>query len=189
MSVCWRRCSYISLRFYLGDHLRRDELGCGDLSRAPGSHPAAVQAPSPDSLCPRLDVEALKVEMEYLRGPADQPARSRSRPQSRKRGNSARDRGTHGSPWHCARWPWVRRKMRRFLERVEMISPSSLGLADSMGMASMDLLRIEDMARAQQGSRRGHSQSGDSAGLVRLRELHPSARSMEPARGAARSMP
>ena len=34
------------------------------------------------------------------------------------------------------------------LERVEMISPSSLGLADSMGVASMDLLRLEDMARA-----------------------------------------
>ena len=29
-----------------------------------------------------------------------------------------------------------------------MISPSSLGLADSMGEASMDLLRLEDMARA-----------------------------------------
>ena len=34
------------------------------------------------------------------------------------------------------------------LEREEMISPSSLGLADSMGVASMDLLRLEDMARA-----------------------------------------
>ena len=29
-----------------------------------------------------------------------------------------------------------------------MIPPSSLGLADSMGVASMDLLRLEDMARA-----------------------------------------
>lgn len=34
------------------------------------------------------------------------------------------------------------------LERVEMIRPSELGLADSMGIESMDLLRIVDMARA-----------------------------------------
>ena len=38
--------------------------------------------------------------------------------------------------------------MTPILEREKMISPSSLGLADSMGVASMDLLRIEDMARA-----------------------------------------
>ena len=34
------------------------------------------------------------------------------------------------------------------LERVKMLSPSELGLADSMGITSMDLLRIVDMARA-----------------------------------------
>ena len=34
------------------------------------------------------------------------------------------------------------------LERVKMLSPSELGLADSMGIPSMDLLRIVDMARA-----------------------------------------
>ena len=35
------------------------------------------------------------------------------------------------------------------LEREELVAPSSLGLADSMGIASMDLLRIEDMAPGQ----------------------------------------
>jgi len=35
-----------------------------------------------------------------------------------------------------------------FLERVKMLSPSELGLADSLGIPSMDLLRIVDMARA-----------------------------------------
>ena len=34
------------------------------------------------------------------------------------------------------------------LERVKMLSPSELGLADSLGIPSMDLLRIVDMARA-----------------------------------------
>jgi len=34
------------------------------------------------------------------------------------------------------------------LERVKMLSPSELGLADSIGIRSMDLLRIVDMARA-----------------------------------------
>ena len=34
------------------------------------------------------------------------------------------------------------------LEREKMVAPSSLGVAGSMGEASMDLLRIEDMARA-----------------------------------------
>lgn len=34
------------------------------------------------------------------------------------------------------------------LERVKMLSPSELGLADSLGIRSMDLLRIVDMARA-----------------------------------------
>jgi len=36
------------------------------------------------------------------------------------------------------------------LARERMLSPSELGLADSMGIASMDLLRIVDMARVDQ---------------------------------------
>ena len=55
-----------------------------------------------------------------------------------------------------------------------MISPSSLGLADSMGIASMDLLRLADMARANKdhaaviGSR---ATRRDLAGYVNFTQL------------------
>ena len=39
-------------------------------------------------------------------------------------------------------------KENPLLDRVQMLSPSTLGLAQSVGIPSMDLVRIADMARA-----------------------------------------
>ena len=78
---------------YLGNYLWRDELDAETFRVRLARIPPQFKPPRPIPL-PRLDVEALKVEMEYLR--ADQPARSRPRPQSRKRGGSTRDRDTNG---------------------------------------------------------------------------------------------
>ena len=64
--------------------------------------------------------------------------------------------------------------MSRSLEREKMISPSSLGLADSMGIASMDLLRLEDMARANKDHAaviRSQATRRDLSGYVNFTQL------------------
>ena len=56
---------------YLGDHLWRDELDAEAFRVRLARIPPQFKPPRPTPL-PRLDVEALKVEMEYLQ--ADRPA-------------------------------------------------------------------------------------------------------------------
>ena len=84
---------------YLGDYLWRDELDTETfrvrLARIPPQFKPRRLSP-----LPRLDLEALNVEMEYLR--ADQPSMDLRDPQHRERGDSARDRGPD-SPLGVAR--------------------------------------------------------------------------------------
>ena len=61
------------------------------------------------------------------------------------------------------------------LDRVEMIAPSAMGLADSLGIASMDLLRLVDLARANK----------DHAAVIR----DPASRRPRGARPRARRRP
>ena len=129
---------------YLGDHLWRDELDAEAflvrLARIPPQFKPARPIPLPP-----LDVEALKVEMEYLR--ADQPAVSVRDPNLESEATPP-EIESPTAPLALGEMAVGAKEDAPILEREEMISPSSLGLADSMGVASMDLLRIEDMARA-----------------------------------------
>ena len=129
---------------YLGDHLWRDELDAETFRVRLARIPPQFKHPRPIPL-PRLDVEALKVEMEYLR--ADQPAVSVRDPNLESE-TTPPEIESPTAPLALRELAVGAKEDAPILERVEMISPSSLGLADSMGMASMDLLRLEDMARA-----------------------------------------
>ena len=129
---------------YLGDHLWRDELNAETFRVRLARIPPQFKPPRPIPL-PRLDVEALKVEMEYLR--ADQPTVDIRDPNLESEATPLEIEAPT-APLALREIATGAKEDAPILERVEMISPSSLGLADSMGMASMDLLRIEDMARA-----------------------------------------
>ena len=129
---------------YLGDHLWRDELDAEAfrvrLARIPPQFKPRHLTP-----LPRLDVEALKVEMEYLR--ADQPAVHVRDPNLESEATPSEIEAPT-APLALREIAAGAKEDAPILEREKMISPSSLGLADSTGVASMDLLRIEDMARA-----------------------------------------
>ena len=61
------------------------------------------------------------------------------------------------------------------LVREKMLSPSALGLADSMGIASMDLLRLVDLARANKDHAtviRDPASRRDLAGYINFTQLH-----------------
>ena len=127
---------------YLSDHLWRDELDAEAfrvrLARIPPQFKPLADPPT------RLDVEALKVEMEYLR--ADQPAVSVRDPNLEARPTPP-EIESPTAPLALREMAVGAKEDAPILEREKMISPSSLGLADSMGVASMSL-RLEDMARA-----------------------------------------
>jgi len=129
---------------YLGDHLWRDELDAEAFRVRLARIPPQFKPPRPTPL-PRLDVEALKVEMEYLR--ADQPAVAVRDPNLESEATPP-DIDSPTAPLALSELAVGAKEDTPILEREKMISPASLGLADSMGVASMDLLRIEDMARA-----------------------------------------
>ena len=60
------------------------------------------------------------------------------------------------------------------LDRVEMIAPSAMGLADSLGIAAMDLLRLVDLARANKDHAaviRDPASRRDLAGYVNFTQL------------------
>ena len=129
---------------YLGDHLWRDELDAEAFRVRLARIPPQFKPPRPISL-PALDVEALKVEMEYLR--ADQPAVAIRDPNIESEATPP-EIESPTAPLALREIAVGAKEDAPILEREKMISPSSLGLADSMGVASMDLLRLEDMARA-----------------------------------------
>ena len=129
---------------YLGDHLWRDELDAETFRVRLARIPPQFKPPRPIPL-PRLDVEALKVEMEYLR--ADRPAVDIRDPNLESE-TTPPELEAPTAPLALRELAVGAKEEAPILEREKMISPSSLGLADSMGVASMDLLRIEDMARA-----------------------------------------
>ena len=129
---------------YLGDYLWRDELDAETFRVRLARIPPQFKPRRPIPL-PRLDLEALKVEMEYLR--ADQPAVDVRDPNLESE-TAPPEIEVPIAPLALREIATGAKEDSPILERVEMISPSSLGLADSMGSASMDLLRIEDMARA-----------------------------------------
>ena len=129
---------------YLGDYLWRDELDAETfrvrLARIPPQFKPRRLSP-----LPRLDLEALNVEMEYLR--ADQPAVDVRDPNLESEATPPAIEAPT-APLALRETASGAKEDAPILEREKMISPSSLGLADSVGIASMDLLRLEDMARA-----------------------------------------
>ena len=129
---------------YLGDHLWRDELDAEAFRVRLARIPPQFKPPRPIPL-PPLDIEALKVEMEYLR--TDQPAVSVRDPNLESEATPP-EIESPTAPLALREMAVGAKEDAPILEREKMISPSSLGLADSMGVAAMDLLRIEDMARA-----------------------------------------
>ncbi len=129
---------------YLGDNLWRDELDAEAFRVRLARIPQQFKPPRPIPL-PRLDVEALKVEMEYLR--ADQPAVAVRDPNLESEVTPPEIESPL-APLALSEMAVGAKEDAPILEREKMISPSALGLADSVGAASMDLLRIEDMARA-----------------------------------------
>ncbi|MCE2447696.1 MAG: DUF4159 domain-containing protein [Candidatus Latescibacteria bacterium] len=129
---------------YLGDHLWRDELDAEAFRVRLARIPPQFKPPRPIPL-PPLDIEALKVEMEYLR--TDQPAVSVRDPNLESEATPP-EIESPTAPLALGEMAVGAKEDAPILEREKMISPSSLGLADSMGVAAMDLLRIEDMARA-----------------------------------------
>ena len=155
---------------YLGNYLWRDELDAETFRVRLARIPLQFKPPRPIPL-PRLDVEALKVEMEYLR--ADQPAVAIRDPNLESEATPPEIKAPT-APLALREIAVGAKEDAPILERVEMISPSSLGLADSMGMASMDLLRIEDMARANKDHAaviRSRATRRDLSGYVNFTQL------------------
>lgn len=155
---------------YVGEYLWRDELDAETfrvrLARIPPQFKPRRLSPMP-----RIDLEALNVEMEYLR--ADQPAVDVRDP-NLERETTPPEIETQTAPLALREIDVGEKEDAPVLEREKMIAPSSLGLADSMGVASMDLLRLEDMARANKdhaaviGSR---ATRRDLAGYVNFTQL------------------
>ena len=155
---------------YLGDHLWRDELDAETFRVRLARIPPQFKPRRPTPL-PRLDVEALKVEMEYLQ--ADQPAAAIRDPNLESEA-APPEIEAPTAPLALREMVVGAKEDAPILERVEMIPPSSLGLADSMGMASMDLLRIEDMARANKDHAaviRSRATQRDLSGYVNFTQL------------------
>lgn len=129
---------------FLGDFLWRGDLDAESfrvrLARVPPQFKPRRLTP-----LPRLDLEALSVEMEYLR--ADQPAVDVRDPNLEQEATPPEIEAPT-VPLALREIAVGAKEETPILAREKMIEPSSLGLADSMGVASMDLLRIEDMARA-----------------------------------------
>ena len=125
------------------------------------------------SALPKQDTEAPQVEMEYLQRPEEQAAEIRE--QDLRLETTAPDIETQQAPLALREIASGAKEDEPVFERVKMISPSALGLADSMGIASMDLLRMVDLARANKdhaavirdpGSRR------DLAGYVNFTHVY-----------------
>ncbi len=125
------------------------------------------------SALPKQDTEAPQVEMEYLQRPEEQAAEIRE--QDLRLETTAPDIETQQAPLALREIASGAKEDEPVFERVKMISPSALGLADSMGIASMDLLRMVDLARANKdhaavirdpGSRR------DLAGYVNFTQVY-----------------
>ena len=155
---------------YLGEYLWRDELDAETFRVRLARIPPQFKPRRPSPL-PRLDLEALNVEMEYLR--AEQPAVALRDP-NLEREATPPEVETPTAPLALREMDVGAKEDAPILEREEMLSPSSLGLADSMGIASMDLLRLADMARANKdhaaviGSR---ATRRDLAGYVNFTQL------------------
>ena len=115
---------------YLGDYLWRDELDAEAFRVRLARIPPQFKPRRPIPL-PRLDLEALKVEMEYLR--ADQPAADVRDPNLESEA-APPEIEVPTAPLALREIATGAKEDSPILERVEMISPSSLGLADSMGV-------------------------------------------------------
>ncbi len=156
---------------YLGDHLWREELDAEAFRVRLARIPPQFKPPRPTPL-PRLDFEALKVEMEYLR--ADRPAVAVRDP-SLESEMTPPEIESPTAPLALRELAAGAKEDAPILEREKLISPSSLGLADSMGVAAMDLLRIEDMARANKDHAAiipSRATRRDLSGYVNFTQLH-----------------
>ena len=122
---------------------------------------------------PKQDSEAPKVEMEYLQRPEAQAEEIRE--QDLRLDTTAPEIETQEAPLALREIASGAKEDEPIFERVKMISPSALGLADSMGIASMDLLRMVDLARANKDHAaviRDPSSRRDLAGYVNFTQLH-----------------
>lgn len=174
--VIWT-CLLISVFLHLAGLYMTRDLWLGELDAE--SFRARIALIPPQfkprrlSALPKQDTAAPKVEMEYLQRPEEQAAEIRE--QDLRLETTAPDIETQQAPLVLREIASGAKEDAPVFERVKMISPSALGLADSMGIASMDLLRMVDLARANKdhaavirdpGSRR------DLAGYVNFTQVH-----------------
>lgn len=94
---------------------------------------------------PKQQTDIPRVEMEYLQ--TEQRA-AEIREQDLRLETTAPEIEAQEAPLVLREIASGAKEDAPILDRVKMISPSALGLADSMGIASMDLLRLVDLARA-----------------------------------------
>ena len=169
--VCLLASLFLHLTvLYLGNFLWRDELDAETFRVRLARIPPQFKPPRPIPL-PRLDVEALKVEMEYLR--ADQPAVNIRDPNLASEAIPPEIEAPT-APLALREIATGEKEDEPILERVEMIPPSSLGLAGSVDVSSMALLRIEDMARANKEHAaviRSRTTRRDLSGYVNFTQL------------------
>ena len=98
------------------------------------------------SAVPRQETDAPKVEMEYMRTEAPEAAAIRE--EDLRLEATAPEIEAQDAPLVLREIASGAKEEEPILDRVEMIAPSAMGLADSLGIASMDLLRLVDLARA-----------------------------------------
>lgn len=147
--IVWS-CLILSLLLHLGGLYLTRNLWLGDLDAETFRARIALMPPQFKprrlSALPKQDTEAPKVEMEYLQRPEEQAAEIRE--QDLQLETTAPKIEAPEAPLALREVASGAKEDAPILEQVKMISPSELGLADSMGIPSMDLLRMVDLSRA-----------------------------------------
>ena len=124
------------------------------------------------SAVPRQETDAPKVEMEYMR--TEEPEAAAIREEDLRLEATAPEIEAQDAPLVLREIASGAKEEEPILDRVEMIAPSAMGLADSLGIASMDLLRLVDLARANKDHAaviRDPASRRDLAGYVNFTQL------------------
>ena len=124
------------------------------------------------SAASRQETEALRVEMEYLR--TEEPEAAAIREEDLRLEATVPEIKFHDAPLVLREIASGTKQEEPIIDRVEMITPSVMGLADSLSAASMDLLRLVDLARANKDHAaviRDAANRRDLAGYVNFTQL------------------
>ena len=124
------------------------------------------------SAVPRQETEAPRVKMEYLR--TEEPEAVAIREEDLRLEAKLPEIEAEDASLVLREIGSGAKEEKPILDRVEMIAPSAMGLADSLGIASMDLLRLVDLARANKDHAaviRDPASRRDLAGYVNFTQL------------------